>query len=97
MPCEEVTASEEEPEGVRYDRLPEILREGARLWIEEGIHPGSFLTAVIENDLTEAFSRADDTNLERMHDIVRWWYNEAPSLCWGNKKKATKWAKAKRQ
>lgn len=78
-----------------YDKLPENLRFGARRWIEDGILPGDFLTAVIENNLTEAFSRADDENTLRMRSIVSWWYNEAPGMCWGNKEKIKHWAEAR--
>lgn len=78
---------------MNYDKLPEDLRDGVRLWIEEGIYPGGFMTAVVENNLMEAVDRADDTNCRRLVDIVRWWYNYAPGLCWGSKKKAEKWQK----
>jgi hypothetical protein len=78
-----------------YGKLPERLQYGARRWIEHGIYPGDFLTAVIENNLTEAFSRADDGNTLHMVDIVKWWYNEAPGLCWGSKERCASWAEAR--
>jgi hypothetical protein len=67
---------------IDYTKLPDALQMGARLWIEEGIYPGHFLRAVLENDLTEAFARADDEMVVKLRDIVRWWYNEAPGGCW---------------
>ena len=47
-------------------------------YVEHGIMPGDFLTAVLENKLTEAACRADSDNLPRLHmwaDIV---YNYVP-------------------
>ena len=54
---------------MNYDLLPEHIRKGARLYIEHGVIPGSFLQAIICNDLTESFKRADDVNRVRMFDI----------------------------
>jgi hypothetical protein len=74
-----------------YDLLPEHMRGGARLWIENGIPPGSFMMAVLCNDLKEAFFRADRINLERMKDNIMFWYWEAPSECWGSPEKIKRW------
>lgn len=78
---------------MNYEGLPEGLREGARLWIEHGIEPGSFLTAVIRNDLKEACAMADDENRFRLFQIVSWWYNKAPELCWGSPNRFESWGK----
>lgn len=77
--------------GLNYNGLPEALREGARRWIEGGIVPGGFLCAVIRNNLVESFFRADDENCANMIRIVRWWYNEPPSTCWGSMEKFNAW------
>jgi len=79
------------PGVINYTKLPEGLRGGAQRWIENGIVPGSFLTAVIRNDLTESFAQADDMNIKRMFDIVSFFYNEAPSQCWGSREKMIAW------
>jgi hypothetical protein len=76
---------------LNYERLPEHDREGARMWIENGVLPGDFLRAVISNNLKLAFMYADEINTERMKDIVSFWYNEAPMDCWGSEEKVTKW------
>lgn len=39
---------------------------------------GDFLRAVLDNDLFEAFARADHKNEPALHNIVMWLYNEAP-------------------
>lgn len=74
-----------------YERLPEQNRAGAKLWIEQGVLPGDFLRAVISNQLKESFMYADSENINRMFDVVSFWYNEAPSECWGSLDKVAKW------
>lgn len=39
---------------------------------------GHFLRAVLDNDLFEAFGRADQKNELALHNIVMWLYNVAP-------------------
>ena len=76
---------------IDYSRLPEHIQGGVRRYIEDGIPPGSFLQAVMSNNLKESFMYADDTNIERMFDIVDFFYNEAPIECWGSKEKMSHW------
>ena len=82
---------------INYSLLPEHIRGGVQRYIEDGIPPGDFLTAVIRNDLRESFARADDINTERMFDIVSFFYNEVPLLCWGSVKRMTDWIEKKRK
>jgi hypothetical protein len=77
---------------VDYSDLPDALQGGAQRWIESGIRPGSFLSAVIGNNLKEACHRADEENVRRLVQIVAWFYNEAPAPCWGSVAKAKMWA-----
>jgi len=81
------------PEKPNYDLLPEHIRGGMQRYIENGIPPGDFLQAVICNKLKESFECADDTNISRMFDIVRFMYNEVPSICWGSSERMTNWVK----
>ncbi len=81
------------PEG-HYDGLPEGLRDGVKRYIEHHIPPGGFLEAVISNQLSEAFGRADEQNRRRLYEIVGWFYNYAPSTCWGSPEKYQIWLKA---
>lgn len=71
--------------------LPVHMRAGMRLYIESGIEPGSFLAAVLCNDLREAIGRADHINRDRIPDYVQFLYNRAPSACWGSPAKYLKW------
>ena len=64
--------------------IPERMMGGIRRYIEHGIPPGDFLTAVICNDLKEAIGRADDENIKNIPAYVAYFYNEAPAPCWGS-------------
>jgi len=80
---------------VDYSRLPEHMQEGARLYIENKIPPGSFLTAVLENNLVDAFGKADEINLARLRDWTMWLYWECPRQAWGSREKVDAWLKQK--
>lgn len=60
-------------------------------YIEHRLQPGSFLEAVICNDLREAVGQADDTNIRNLPAYVGYFYNEAPSSCWGSVEKYQAW------
>ena len=76
---------------INYDNIPPHTRDAARLYVEHGIQPGSFLTAVICNDLAGAIGRADDMNAAAMQDWVNFFYNDTPSTCWGSPAKFNAW------
>jgi hypothetical protein len=76
---------------LNYSLLPERLRGGVARYIEHGVPPGHFLTAVVSNDLREACARADDENRRRIWEIVSWFYNEAPYPCWGSPDRVRDW------
>jgi hypothetical protein len=73
------------------DVLPEHMRGAMQRYIDYGIEPGSFLSAVICNDLIGAVGRADDINKYRIGDYCRFLYNDAPSDCWGSPAKYQAW------
>lgn len=74
-----------------WSLIPEHMIGGLRRYIENGIEPGSFLEAVLCNDLKGAVGRADQTNKHRLHDYIMFLYNFAPSSCWGSPEKYTAW------
>lgn len=77
---------------IRYDLIPvDYMRDAVKRYIEYGISPGGFLTAVITNNLSEAFGRADLNNTSAMREWVRWFYNEAPAPCWGSLEAMEAW------
>jgi hypothetical protein len=69
---------------------PDMLAAIKR-YTERRIPPGDFLQAVICNDLTGAVGMADDDNLLNLPAFVHYFYNEAPSNCWGSKEKMKAW------
>lgn len=73
------------------ERLPEHMRDGMKLYLERGIEPGSFLEAVLSNDLRAACECADHINQRRLFDIVSWLYNEAPAGSWGSPENFNHW------
>ena len=76
---------------IKYDKLPEHIRMGMRRYIEEGIIPGSFLQAVIQDKLVESFAMADETNIARMFDIACFMYHECPRVCRGSEEVMKEW------
>lgn len=76
---------------IDYSGLPESLQDGMRLYIEDRIPTGSFMLAVLSNDLLTACERADDVNRYRLFDIVDWLYNEAPRECWRSPEAVKTW------
>lgn len=70
---------------------PPHIIDGIRNYVDERIPPGGFLNAVLENDLKEAFSRADEQSLAGMFGIVSYCYNEIPGVCWGSPQKVEAW------
>lgn len=71
--------------------IPEHMHGGLKRYIENGIEPGSFLMAVLENNLKEAFGCADHINAQKIGDYVRYLYNYSPSPCWGSPEKVAQW------
>jgi hypothetical protein len=71
--------------------VPEHMHGGLARYIDSGIMPGSFLSAVLTNDLKGAFGYADHINKNRVGDIAMYLYNYAPSACWGSPSKVEQW------
>ncbi len=78
--------------GIAY-YIPDRMGDGIDLYVSEGIVPGSFLQAIICNDLGEAFGRADDENFYNIAAYVNYFYNKVPAACHGSKEKMEAWAK----
>lgn len=78
---------------IDYSRLPEHMRDGFRLYIEKGIPGGSFMDAVLSNDLVDAFARADHINQVCMFDTVAFLVNNAPIGCYGSAEHVSDWIK----
>lgn len=62
-------------------------------YLNHGIMPGSFLTAVLQNNLAEACGRADSSNSSNISNIVGYIYNHLPSNSWGSAEKVQEYLK----
>ena len=71
--------------------LPPHMHHAILGWIEHAEPLGDFLTALLSNDLMEAFSRADNKNVAAMRQWVDYLYNYAPSGCYGSPQNVVAW------
>jgi hypothetical protein len=74
-----------------WSLIPEHMIDGVRHYIENGIEPGSFLSAVLQNDLRQAVECADEININRLPDYIRFFYNHAPYGSWGSVEAFNAW------
>lgn len=74
-----------------YHILKNSVIESLWRYAVYGIEAGGFLNAVLENNLKEAFARADDDNARAMKTIVMYVYMKMPSNCWGSITKVESW------
>jgi len=65
--------------------------DGLYHYVMDGRPTGSFLTAILSNNLKEACNRADDINKNLLYDYVFFLYNYAPLGCWGSEESVDHW------
>lgn len=53
--------------------------------------PGSFLTAVIRNDMRAALAAGDDESLALLHELVTYINSNLPCGCWGRPGAIEEW------
>ena len=73
--------------------VPAHMREGVKRYIHTRTRPGSFLQAVISNNLKEAVMLADGKNMFNLPAYINYFYNHAPHDCWGSEKEMEAWIK----
>lgn len=76
---------------INLERIPKHMREGVRLYLEEGIEPGSFLRAVLENNFTLTYAQADSINRECLFSWAEFLWWEMPGNSWGSSEKVQAW------
>lgn len=77
-----------------YYPIREDLLGALERYINNGINPGGFMTAVLHNNLCEAFGRADFMNAANLKNIVGYVYNHVPSNAWGSPEKVEQYVKS---
>ncbi len=76
--------------------IPDRMMKSIQHYVKDRIKPGSFLRAVICNNLGDAVGQADDTNINNLPAYAAYFYNETPSSCWGSKEKMDAWLKGRK-
>jgi hypothetical protein len=77
-------------------RVPEHLIEGLALYVAHGFRPGSFLEAVLANDLMDAVKRGDDDSRAGLVALCIFIDNDLPALCHGSRERVAAWMEARR-
>ena len=75
--------------------MKQATKNGLDNYAQHHVPTGSFLRAVLENNLAESFAHADDDNARDMHEIVAYVYNELPGSCWGSPERVREWLEQK--
>jgi len=75
--------------------IPPRLLASLRRYVDEHVETGSFLRAVLENDLRMAVGLADDDSLAAIRSIVGWVYFEAPAGSNGSRELVERWIAAR--
>jgi len=68
-------------------------KEALDRYLNRGISPGRFLTAVLSNDLSEACLLADEENSKDLVEIVLHVYNNFPIACWTSPERVKAWVR----
>ncbi len=75
--------------------LPESNAESLAIYLHHGVIPGSFMRALIENNLVHAAMCADHRNKHYLFEWASFLYNHMPSDAWGSAEKVLAYAKGK--
>jgi len=75
----------------KYPTISPDIVESIFRYVVHHTPTGSFLRAVLENNLKESFARADDHNQGTMFEIVKLVYNDIPMGCWGSPAEVWEW------
>lgn len=78
-----------------YSKIKESTIETINNYILHGWEPGSFVYAVLSNNLIESFGCADTENARSLKEICCYVYNEIPSAAWGSAEKVAAYLKTK--
>lgn len=71
--------------------IPPEMKASIDAHVMTGKPTGSFLQAVLENDLKTAVVKADESNYLLLGAIVGYCCNEIPVICWGSEDAVAAW------
>ena len=72
-------------------RCPDWVVESLDRYINHRLPPGDCLTAILANDLSGAFARADVNTARAMGTIASYIYNNVRSDCHGSYERVKEW------
>lgn len=78
-------------EKMEQRNVPEHLRGALARWYEEALPPGSFLMAVLSNNLMESFKRSDTNGLKSLDSLVDFLFHHFPMDAWGSRENVDTW------
>ena len=76
-----------------WDAIPFHCRAGLIRYMEDHCPVGSFLAAVLSNDLMDAATRADGENIKAFRDYALWLIRFAPRESYGSRANYKAWIK----
>ena len=74
-----------------FSKVPEHTQGALTRYFLYAFEPGSFLRAVLSNDLYSSVARADTFNQPALADIVKWLIDNAPDGSWGHEDYYQEW------
>ncbi len=77
------------------DILPEHMRDTVYRYVLDRVEPGSFLTAVLENDLRGAVAKADHINQQHIVQWAQFCMWALPMACHGSPANVSAWLEGK--
>lgn len=74
--------------------IPRPLFSSVIDYIIDGIRPGAFVAAIIQNNLVMSYLRADEENCTKLNNWARFLHWEMPAGSWGTEHLYQLWCKA---
>ncbi len=78
-----------------YEIIDEKVLDGLCRYAVDGIRPGGFLSAMLENNLSETLRRADFETFAVLRELMTFVHQELPASCWGSPTKVAAWIDAR--
>ena len=78
-----------------YHGVPDYMADGLHLYLIHRIPPGSFMMAVLSNDLMMAVAQADENNARCLKQWAQLLYCELPPLSFGSPERIKAWLQGK--
>lgn len=72
--------------GIWADIAPQI-----QAWVERGLSPDDFLSAILTCDLQEAVAYASAEMVPHLYDVASTLYRWLPGGCWGGQEQMRRW------